>query len=128
MSARGAALDQEALVGGGLPERPRRRRRGGAGPGHGSTPRTQRALLGHDPAVAVDERDLQVAHLLVAAAALDLADGLGDVAHAAGHARLAEAQLAAVGVEREVAVPAQVVLLDERARRHPARRTRPPPA
>src|SRR6188508_1830381 len=57
---------------------------GWGGGGSRLDPEEQCALLGHDPAVAVDERDLQILNLLGAAAALDLADGLGDVAHAAG--------------------------------------------
>src|SRR4051794_18873240 len=73
----------------------------------------QRALLGHDPAVAVDEGELQAGDLTVVAALLHLAHRLGDVAHRPGEARLAEAQLTPVGVHREVAVPPQVMLGDE---------------
>ena len=51
--------------------------------------------------------------LTLAAAALDLLHRLDQLRGAAGHAGLSEAQLAAVGVEREVALPGEVVVGDE---------------
>ena len=51
--------------------------------------------------------------LPLAAPPLDLLHGLHQLRGAARHARLAEAELAAVGVEREVAAPSQVALLHE---------------
>ena len=59
--------------------------------------------------------ELDTFDLTLATAPLDLADGFGDVAHTAGHAGLAEGELAAVGVERENAREGQVMRLDERA-------------
>ena len=73
----------------------------------------ERAFLRHDAAVAVDERELEPAHLAVTAPLLHLANGFGHVAHPAGQTGLAEAELATVSVERKVAVPPHVVLGDE---------------
>jgi len=77
---------------------------GGRGQGH---------LLGQHSPGAVGIGDVAVGHLALAGPALHLAHGLGDVAHAAAQAGLTHAQLAAVGVERPVAVVAQAVLVDE---------------
>ena len=80
-------------------------------------------LLGQDAAVAGDERPVAVGDLRGTGAAHDLAGGVADVVHAAGDAGLAETELAAGGVQREVAAERQVVLGDELPCPCPSRRS-----
>ena len=73
----------------------------------------ERRLLGQDAAVAGHEGAVAVGDLGRARAAHDLAGGIADVVHSARQSRLAETELAAGGVEREVAAEGEVVAGDE---------------
>src|ERR1041385_2606218 len=86
-----------------------------AGPSSVTPPENQRALLAHDPAVPVDEREFALLHLASLCAAHDLPRRFGDVRHAARDPRLSEAQLPAVRVQRKVTVELEIVFLHERA-------------
>src|SRR5262245_26354811 len=78
-------------------------------------PQYQAALLAHDAAVAVNVAEGRVLHLAFAGAAHQLPDALDDVAHAAGQAGLPEGELPAVGVTGEIALVAEVMLLNKPA-------------
>src|SRR4051812_12518732 len=70
-------------------------------------------LLAHDPARSRDEGHVAVGHLAPFHLAPHLADALDQLGEATGPTGLAEAELAPVGVDREVALPGQVVLVHE---------------
>src|SRR3990172_6270981 len=78
-------------------------------------PQHQAHLLAHDAAVAVHEGEFAGRQLPLAGPALELPHGLRDVGHAAGETRLAEGELPAVRVERQVTPVCQVVLPREHA-------------
>ena len=70
----------------------------------------ERRLLGQDSAVAGHECAIAVGDLCRARTAHDLAGGVTDVMHSAGQSGLAEAELAAGGVQRKVPTEGQVVV------------------
>src|SRR5689334_18496477 len=71
-------------------------------------PQHDGGLLAHDPARARDEGDIALGDLAPLDRAPYLAHALDQLGEAAGPAGLAVAELAAVGVDREVPLPREV--------------------